>query len=121
MVLLDGSSYAPETVGKVGRILAGRQLDVLFIDGDHRYEGVKSDLLRYRQFVREGGYILFHDIMPDQNDGWIWSGGVPTLWNEIKGLFPSQEFVDDPLQKGCGIGLIRHSGDVVIPEGSGCA
>lgn len=115
MILLDASSYAPETVEKVGRILDGRQLDVLFIDGDHRYEGVKSDFLCYRQFMREEGYILFHDIMPDQNDGWLWSGGVPILWNELKDLYPSQEFIEKPNQKAFGIGMIRYSGSVILP------
>jgi hypothetical protein len=36
-------------------------LDVLFIDGDHTYEGVKADFLRHEPNVKKGGVILFHD------------------------------------------------------------
>jgi predicted O-methyltransferase YrrM len=37
--LLTGSSYASGTVGTVRRILDGRHIDILFIDGDHMYDG----------------------------------------------------------------------------------
>lgn len=33
-----------------------------FINGDHRYEGVKQGFLCYRHFGRQDGIILFHDI-----------------------------------------------------------
>ncbi len=36
-------------------------LDVLFIDGDHRYEAVKRDFDEWLPHVRKGGFILFHD------------------------------------------------------------
>lgn len=36
-------------------------LDVLFIDGDHSYEGVKADYERHSVNVKENGIILFHD------------------------------------------------------------
>jgi len=35
--------------------------DILFIDGDHSYEGVKNDTINYMPIVRNGGYIVFHD------------------------------------------------------------
>jgi len=114
-LFLDGSSYHPDTVDKVRRALNGRKIDVLFIDGDHRYEGVKSDFLCYRHLVSEGGLIFFHDIMPDGDDGWLWSGGVPIFWQEVKSFYPYQEFIDDPTQKGFGIGIIHYSSKVSVP------
>lgn len=36
-------------------------VNVLFIDGDHSYEGVKADWILYRGLVRKGGLICFHD------------------------------------------------------------
>lgn len=36
-------------------------LDVLFIDGDHSYEGVKADYERHHTNVKDDGIILFHD------------------------------------------------------------
>jgi predicted O-methyltransferase YrrM len=38
-------------------------LEVLFIDGDHSYEGAKADFGRWGAFVRPGGHLLFHDAV----------------------------------------------------------
>lgn len=38
-----------------------KQIDVLFIDADHSYEGCKADIAKYAPHVKEGGVILFHD------------------------------------------------------------
>lgn len=37
------------------------KLDLLFIDGDHSYDGVKKDYYNHVEFVKKGGYIIFHD------------------------------------------------------------
>lgn len=39
-------------------------LALLFIDGDHSYQAVCSDLALYLPKVREGGYIVLHDVVP---------------------------------------------------------
>lgn len=36
-------------------------IDILFVDGDHTYEGCKGDILGFYPYVREGGFILVHD------------------------------------------------------------
>ena len=38
-----------------------QSLDLLYIDGDHSYEGVKSDLQLALEWVRPGGWICGHD------------------------------------------------------------
>jgi len=43
----------------------GRMWDVVFIDGDHSYEGVKHDYISVMQRVSERGIILFHDVWWD--------------------------------------------------------
>ena len=40
---------------------AETKYDVLIIDGDHSYAGVKSDYVNYMTFVNRGGYIVFDD------------------------------------------------------------
>jgi len=39
--------------------MKGVKVSVLFIDGDHTYQGVKSDYELYAPVVEEGGYIIF--------------------------------------------------------------
>jgi predicted O-methyltransferase YrrM len=39
----------------------GLAVDLLFIDGDHSYEGVKADFTHWIDVVKKGGHILFHD------------------------------------------------------------
>ncbi|MDD5544348.1 MAG: class I SAM-dependent methyltransferase [Acidobacteriia bacterium] len=55
MTFVQGDSSAPQTIARVRTLLAKRQFDFLFIDGDHSYEGVKRDFLNYRSMVRPGG------------------------------------------------------------------
>jgi MMP 1-O-methyltransferase len=37
-------------------------IDLLFIDGDHSYEGVVKDYLDWAPLVKKGGIIAFHDV-----------------------------------------------------------
>ena len=38
-----------------------KEIDVLFIDGDHTYSQVKLDYNNFSPFVKKGGFIVFHD------------------------------------------------------------
>ena len=114
LTFIAGDSHDPKTVDRFRESLGGDMLDLLFIDGDHSYEGVKADFDRYSPFVRGGGIIGIHDIVPDafQRFGRATpsdTGGVFSFWNELKanGL-DWREFVSDPDQDGFGIGAIRR-------------
>ncbi|MDE3077868.1 MAG: class I SAM-dependent methyltransferase, partial [Chloroflexota bacterium] len=52
-------SISKETVEKVVEKLEGRQVDLLFIDGDH--EQSFGDWLAYRHLIKPGALVLFHD------------------------------------------------------------
>jgi predicted O-methyltransferase YrrM len=111
--LVRGDSHAPQTAEDVRRRLDGEQLDFLFIDGDHTYDGVKQDFETFAPLVRPGGLIGFHDIAPptsperQSDDIEYLVGDVPRYWNEISDGSESREFVD-PAGGGCfGIGLLR--------------
>ena len=58
---IEGSSFDIETITKLDTILKDRKVDILFIDGDHSYDGVKKDFDLYNKYVKEGGYIVFDD------------------------------------------------------------
>ena len=38
-----------------------REIDLLFVDGDHSYEGALADLIRWAPKVKLNGYMLCHD------------------------------------------------------------
>lgn len=39
-----------------------REYDLIFIDGDHSYEGAKADILNCQKLVKKGGIILLDDV-----------------------------------------------------------
>jgi predicted O-methyltransferase YrrM len=112
--LLRADSHAPETLEAVRAALEGREVDVLFIDGDHTYEGVKRDFEMYGRLVREGGVIAFHDIVPasptgprPRNDDDLQGGEVPRFWAELRSSHEASEFVEDWDSGRFGIGMIE--------------
>jgi predicted O-methyltransferase YrrM len=111
----DMPSCSDRTLDKVRKLLNGRMIDALFIDGDHRYDGVKNDFLCYRSFVRDGGLIMFHDIAADKGFSRAWAGGVPTLWKELSPYYSHREFVQSRDQEGYGIGVLTYSRSVQPP------
>jgi cephalosporin hydroxylase len=119
---LNGSTTQPKTLAAVERLLRGELLDLLFIDGDHSFEGVRSDFLTYRHLVRPGGIIAFHDIQTDGHElgevNHAYAGGVPVMWRLVRDRYPSREFIADRAnQRGFGIGAITYSPDVeIVPE-----
>lgn len=113
-----GSSQAPRTVETVRSILAGRSIDVLFIDGDHSFAGALADFRAYSPFVRPDGVIAFHDIVPDATlrtgaSTWAYAGEVPLLWRCLRPWYESAEFVSSWDQEGRGIGRLTFDPDVV--------
>lgn len=39
----------------------GGEIDLLFIDGDHSFRGVKNDYEKFSPKIKNGGVIVFHD------------------------------------------------------------
>jgi predicted O-methyltransferase YrrM len=65
-------------------------LELLFIDGDHSYEGVKSDWEAYKHLLRPGSIVVFHDwgwaegvrrVVTEDVSPWVTnSGDLPNMW-----------------------------------------
>ena len=65
-----------------------RPIDLIFIDGDHSYEGVKRDWQLFSPFVRQFGGVIFHDTLWDMNpDPRFYRAdmGVPRFVEELRG------------------------------------
>lgn len=58
---VKGNSQNNETKNKVKSLIP--IVDILFIDGDHSYNGVLNDFNLYNDLVRPGGYIVFDDYL----------------------------------------------------------
>ena len=61
--LFIGDSQEEETRDKVKEFCP--QYDLIFIDGDHSYDGVKRDFDLYKTLLSPRGHIIFHDIDPE--------------------------------------------------------
>lgn len=59
---LIGYSNEPIIVANSRKLLLAGT-DVLFIDGDHRYESILTDWLLYAPLVKIGGIVAFHDSL----------------------------------------------------------
>jgi predicted O-methyltransferase YrrM len=105
--LLRRDSQTEATRAKLIELLQGRPIDFLFIDGDHRYAGVKKDYELYTDLVKPGGMFAFHDIRPNTKDQSI---QVFRLWDEIKTeVGHAEEIVHEPYRGRFGIGLVTKT------------
>jgi len=82
-IFIQGNSHSEEIFNKVKNICD--KFDFIFIDGDHTYDGVKSDFNMYKKLLSDRGYIGFHDIdsehifvEPDRNND------VNPFWKELE-------------------------------------
>lgn len=108
---VTGNSHDPRTVEQVAEILGGQPVDLLYIDGDHTYEGVRKDFELYERFCGEKTVVCFHDIIPDHGTTKgiktdAWTGEVYKFWAELKAGHETFEIVEEPDQNGFGIGVI---------------
>ena len=103
--LIRANSHLKSTFEKVQNILKDKKVDLLFLDGDHSYMGVKNDFEMYKPFLGKRGNVGFHDIAysPEQYTN------VHKFWNEIKQKYEYKEIIEDWDQTWAGIGYIKNN------------
>lgn len=72
-----------------------KPIDMLFIDGNHSYEGAKRDFLEWSPFVKPGGYLAMHDVSNDPN------------FKHPDPIKVAREFIFDN-DEWCDIKMVRH-------------
>lgn len=98
--VIIGRSDSEETIRAVNDFAP---FDIILIDGDHLYPGVKLDTIIYLPFLQPGGFLILHDsALPE------W--GVMRVVRELK-ADKSMEFIGEYISqkhpKPCGLALFR--------------
>lgn len=102
-VFIRGNSHQDATKHRILEEIEGN-VDFLFIDGDHRYKGVKRDFELYSELVRDGGIIALHDIVDHPFDPHC---SVDKFWEEVVAEYNTEEIISNPgTQKWGGIGIV---------------
>jgi len=96
-------SHKAATKTELMKILGKDKIDLLFIDGDHSYKGVKKDFEMYAPLVKDGGIVAFHDVCFHP---YVPTCEVDKLWKEIKPNYKHFEFIDPKDKNWGGIGVI---------------
>jgi len=71
--------------------------DIIFIDADHSYIGVKKDFENSLKILNSNAILIFHDIVNNEL-------GVKQLWEELNTSKKINEFV---YSTNCGIGIYK--------------
>jgi predicted O-methyltransferase YrrM len=120
-LFLRDRSFHLSTRDDLMQALGGRRIDLLFIDGDHSYAGVRWDFEAYGSLVRAGGLIALHDVCLGPKNA-ARGFDVESYFRALKRSFDTRTIVDRaaparmPIPKGSrpialnhrmGIGLIE--------------
>jgi hypothetical protein len=76
-------------------------VDLLHIDGRHRYEDVFEDFETWKSSLSHRGVVLFHDTRVQQGDFGVWK-----FWQELEKQYPTFEFFH-----GNGLGMLIAGDD----------
>lgn len=99
MFCVEGNSHTDGTKNRVEEILSGEQIDFLYIDGDHSYQGVKSDFEMYKPLMSNNGIIGIHDIEYQVT-------GVPEFWGELEQEYDCEKIPQEGASRGV-TGLVK--------------
>ncbi len=91
------------SAGDAERPAANRGVDLAFIDGDHTVAGVLKDFGAVEPILNTGGYVVLHDIYPDQcgEDGPRHL--LDTLHSTTAGWYEACEVYTSPLNYGMAV------------------
>lgn len=98
------NSHSNKSFERIKSAIGKEMLDVLFIDGDHSYEGVRKDFEMYSKLVKPGGIVAMHDIVKHPPEA---KCDVDLFFHELEKKYNTERIVEDEDQGWGGIGIIR--------------
>ena len=113
IVYLQGCSTEEVTAQKQGtkcvlpdvkRLLSGRTIDILWVDGWHDGQYAKADYDTYVPLMTDGGLIICDDLTGGDSSGHI---GMLKFFNDLPGL-PEDRFIDGRIHAGYPMGFIKY-------------
>jgi len=98
LTLICGNSDKKETLRIIKKF---QPFDLIFVDANHEYVGIKKDLSNYCTMLSDHGILVVHDIHSLEYPG------VNKAWNEFKlqNNFMFKEIVNKKYYFVCGVGL----------------
>ena len=96
-------SHSENAHRQLRHILGNRKVDFLFIDGDHRYEGVRADFYGYQFYLAPQSMVAMHDVGVPYTHPEIQVG---RFWSEILDHRLITESLISQPGKSPGIGLV---------------
>jgi predicted O-methyltransferase YrrM len=92
--VIKGNSSNIETLEKVKEFFPDG-IDLLFIDGDHSYDGITKDFNMYFPLVNKNGYIVFDDYLPIQQPA---TNAIDNIVNNYKDEINDIGLIDDIIE-----------------------
>ena len=92
--IIKGNSTHIETLEKVKEFFPDG-IDLLFIDGDHSYDGIIKDFNMYFPLVNKNGYIVFDDYLPIQRPA---TNAIDNIVNNYKDEINDIGLIDDIIE-----------------------
>jgi hypothetical protein len=82
--------------------------DLVFIDGYHEAEQVKRDFENSLKCLNDNGYILIHDVLPENKEGTVvprktkkWWGDIYKFAMNMRNYYSDIRFVTFNIDNGC--------------------
>lgn len=88
-VIFEGLSTDPEIIKRAGYV---GPLDILYIDGGHTEEIVRSDLKHYLPLVKSGGYLVIDDCCNEMKMPFGYFQGIEPVTRAVNEVLPNEEF-----------------------------
>lgn len=93
MGFIRDRSFHLTSLTDLKKILGGAPIDLLFVDGDHSYGGVRSDFDMYGPLVAPGGMTAFHDIVLEP-EAWGRGADAGAAWRSLREGRRTEEIFD---------------------------